>query len=198
MATLRNQARAPAPAARAPARPDLSEEDSKHLLPGRAVGYNRAGKPVQRAAPQAGVDQFHIPEGLPPPGWDWAWKEETVLGQIRDGEAAMQAQNGWEPVMYESYPGTFAPKYDDSGAMRKGPVRRGGLMLKERDITLTLEAMADDKRRADEKVGNASRQYTRLDTKGTTTVEIDHEARRMATMRKGYEPAPEPNGPTLD
>lgn len=170
-----------------PAPATVAREVLRPTIPGRAVALNRAGKPVQRAAAENGVDQFAIPRHLPPPDWSWEWKEESVLGEVRQGESAKQAQVGWEPVMYESYPGVFAPEFDERGAAVKGPVRRGGLMLKERPMVLTVEARMDEKRKADEKVGNAKRQYNRLDTNGTTTAEFDHSAQRASYIRQTHE-----------
>lgn len=184
-------------AAREPARDTAREEAANMMpmIPGRAVALNRAGKPIQRAAAETGVDEFAIPPHLPPPGWSWEWKEDTILGEVRSGMAAKQAQNGWESVMYESYPGIFAPQYDDQGRETKGPVRRGGLKLMERSIILTGEAMADEKRKADERVGQAKHQYTKLDTSGTSTVEIDDAARRMSGIRQTREVVEYPTPP---
>ena len=163
-------------------------------IPGRALALNRAGKPIQRAAAETGVDEFYIPPHLPPQGWSWEWKEESVLGEVRQGYAAKLAQVGWEPVMTESYPGVFTPEFDAKGQPVKGPVRRGGLILMERAMALTIEARMDDKRRADEKVGNAKRQYNRLDTSGTTTAEFDHSAQRASFIRQTQEVVATPAG----
>lgn len=185
----------PSAAARAPIMP---------LIPGRVVALNRAGKPIQRAAAETGVDQFHIPPHLPPPGWSWEWKEDTVVGEIRHGEAAKQAQVGWESVMAESYPGVFMPEFNDKGEPARGPIRRGGLMLKERPMALTLEAKADEDRRANERVNSSKYQYTKRlsDAARTTqTAEFDDEARRVSSIRQSREvvdyPQANPAGPGI-
>lgn len=179
-------ATAEAPVSREPARP---------IVPGRAVALNRAGKPIQRVAAETGVNEFHIPPHLPPPGWSWEWKEETVLGEVRQGYAAKLASVGWEPVMMESYPGVFAPEFNDKGELNRGPVRRGGLMLQERGIELTREAVLDEKRKADEKVGNAKKQYSRLNTSGTTTAEFDQTAQQSSYIRQRTETVAAPTDP---
>lgn len=188
----------PAPAAVAYDSPVVAREIARPVMPtipGRAVALNRAGKPVQRAAAETGVNEFYIPPHLPPQGWSWEWKEETVLGEVRQGYAAKLALVGWEPVMYESYPGTFGPEFDDQGKPRKGPVRRGGLMLMERAMTLTMEAVIEEKRKADQKMGDANRQYSRVDTRGSTTAEFDLTAQRTSYIKQTVEAAPPlPNG----
>lgn len=191
----------PQPMAAAPIAARPAPAPLMPLVPGRAVALNRAGVPIQRVAAETGVNQFYIPPHLPPPGWSWEWKEETVIGEVRHGEAARQAQVGWEPVMADSYPGIFMPEYDDKGQPVKGPVRRGGLMLKERPMALTLEAMHEEKRKADEKIGAARHQYSRLDTRGTTTAEFDHSAQRASGIKQSYEqvnyPQTNPAGPGI-
>lgn len=145
---------------REPIREQTQPMPEMPLVPGRVVATNRAGKPIQRVAAETGVDKFFIPPGVKPPGWSWEWKAETVLGESDPMYLSQLAQVGWEPVSYEQYPGVFAPRFDDQGNERKGPVRRGGQMLMERAQILTDEAMADDKRKADEKVGSSRRQYS--------------------------------------
>lgn len=196
MATPRAKARPAAPAAveaapepvREPVRPE------RPLIPGRAVALNRAGVPVQRAGAQTGVDSFFIPPHLPPPGWSWEWKRETVYGQTDSFYLSQLHQVGWEHVMYEQYPGVFAPEYDDKGQRTVGPVRRHGLMLMERSEVLTKEAQADERRKADERVNGAKHQYNRLNTDGTATAEIDHEARKASYIRESVEAVHIPPG----
>jgi len=189
------QAPAAPPPDREPARAEAREAvNTGPIIPGRAVAYNRAGMPIQRAGAETGVDEFFIPPHLPPAGWSWEWKRESNRGETDPFYMSKLMQVGWEPVMYESYPGVFAPVYDDQGKEMKGPVRRKGLMLMERSAVLTEEAFLDEKRRADERVGTAKHQYSRLDTGGTSTVEIDDAARRMSGIRTTREVVDYPPG----
>jgi hypothetical protein len=180
---------APAPQAVTHNSPIIAREIARPVMPtipGRAVALNRAGQPVQRAAAETGVNEFAIPAHLPPPGWSWEWKEETVLGEVRQGYAAKLAQVAWEPVMMESYSGHFAPAFNDKGEEMKGPVRRGGLMLMERPMTLTLEAIEDDKRRANAKINGARSQYTQIRHDQSQTGQA---APELAAFRQTVEPA---------
>lgn len=173
--------------------PAAARQPLRPIIPGRTVAYNRAGQPIQRAGADTGVNEFAVPPHLPPPGWSWEWKVDTVLGATDPGVQAKQAAVGWEPVMMESYPGVFAPEYNEKGDINKGPVRRKGLMLKERPMALTLEARDDEKRKADEKVGNAKYQYRRLNTHGAPTAEFDDTAERMSYIRQNTEQVVMPN-----
>lgn len=141
------------------------------LIPGRAVALNRAGQPIQRAAAETGVNRFFIPPHLPPPEWSWEWKRESAYGETDPSYMSNMNQVGWEAVMYESYPGVFAPEFDAAGNQTKGPVRRGGLCLMERPKVLTDEAIHERKRIADEKIGRATRQYSNIDTSGSHSAE---------------------------
>lgn len=172
------------------------------LIPGRAVALNRQGLPVQRAAAEAGVDAFHIPQDLlrkvHAEGFSWEWKVHTVKGEHKTEVAAQQRQVGWEPVMYESYPGVFAPEFDlTTGQPMKGPVIRSGLMLMERPLALTMEAKRDEKRKADERVRGAKQQYNRLDTSSVPGVEFDQSAQRASYIRENVERVDIPQGSTF-
>jgi hypothetical protein len=176
------QVQAPAPA-REPVREPL-----RPVIPGRAVALNRAGQPVQRAGSSSGVNQFDHPP--PPEGWSWEWKAEFVLKQPNTAHMAEMRRVGWEPVLYENHPGIFAPEFDpDTGERTKGPVRRLDMMLMERPIVLTLEAMQDEKNKADNRV-HVSRQQYRAgpDTKGSQTAVYDDTARGIAVTRTHMEP----------
>jgi len=198
MATVRSkvtaaQVEAPA-AAPAPAR-EPARDLARPIIPGRVVGLNRAGQPVQRTNSATGVNQFETPP--PPEGWSWEWKTETVVGERQTAHMAELRRAGWEPVMCENYPGIFAPEFDaDTGQRTTGPVRRLGLMLMERDIKLTLEAMADEKRRADDRVHVSRQQYRNgPDTKGSQTAVYDDSARAIAMTRQHLEPVNIPRQP---
>ncbi len=165
-------------------------------IPGRVVALNRAGQPIQRVTAASGVNQFALPAHLPPAGWSWEFKAEKVLGEARTEHIAEMMRAGWEYVKYEDYPGVFAPQLDDTGGIRKGPVRMLNQVLMERPIELTLEANRDDKRRADERVGTAKAQYRAgPDTKGTSTAVYDDSARAASYIRQSTEQVNLPPNP---
>jgi hypothetical protein len=188
-----NPARKAARPAAETASPAVAREPSREVAaaPGSVIGHNssgrlevlsRSGRVVSRASAQSGIDQFHIPAGVIPPGWSWEWKNETVLGEPNAAYQAELAQVGWEPVMAESYPGVFMP------IDYKGAIRKKGMMLMERPMVLTQEARAEDKRRADDAVGRALKKHGKLDTSGAHGVDVND--RRVAAnnyVRKSIE-----------
>lgn len=171
--------------------PYISNAAPMPLVPGKAVALNRAGLPVQRAAAETGVNAFFVPPHLPPAGWSWEWKRESVRGQADPYYISRLKQVAWEPVRYESYPGVFAPEYDEHGKPWVGPVRREGLMLMERPANLTKEAQDEEIAKAKRRSNDARNQYTRLNTDGTSTAEIDLEARRASYIKQQHEPMPQ-------
>lgn len=196
MATARSKAAAPQAEAPqvAPVREPV-REPSRPMIPGRAVAYNRAGQPIQRTSSAAGVNQFDHPPA--PEGWSWEWKAETVLGQPNTAHMAEMRRAGWEPVLYENWPGMFAPVTDaDTGLPTKGPVRRLNMMLMERQMVLTQEARAEEKRKADDRVRVSRQQYVAgPDTKGSQTAVYDDSARAIAVVRQHVESVNIPRQP---
>ena len=84
------------------------------------------------------IDKFHVPAHLIPPGWDYEWKRETILGQEDSAHMRSMSENGWTPVDASAHPGYFmADTYT-------GPIRRDGMLLMERPLELTKEARQED------------------------------------------------------
>lgn len=207
MATTARKSAAPRaaePEATAEESPVIAREIARPVMPtipGRAVALNRAGMPIQRAGAGAGVNRFYIPPHLPPPDWSWEWKRDTCVGQSDPFYISALMQVGWEHVMYESYPGVFAPEYDEKGQKTIGPVRRDGLFLMERAAILTKEARIEETNKANERVGTAARQYTKIgpDTSASQTAVFDSTAQAASYIRKGTpEPMPNNNRQPID
>ena len=190
MTTARTRTAARPVAAEAPAAAARQAERPTHTADGRVIAYNRKGEPVSRMQSTNGVDQYALPGDLPPTGWSWEWKRVEVVNKTDPQYAAELTNNGWEPVLAESYPGRFMP------ADYKGPIMRNGLMLMERDINLTIEAMAQDQMRARDKV-QVSRRSRKLGTEGAHGVTTDHHGVQQNTFvrvaRDGGTGLPTPN-----
>lgn len=126
------------------------------------------------------VDKYAVPPGLIPAGMSWEWKTETVYGQADTSYMAFMREQGWEPVMADRYPGVFN---EDS---YHGPIRRDGLLLMERPIELTREAMAEERAAARDAVrikeqqlhGAPDGQFQRQRADGSSTVAINRTIER--------------------
>jgi hypothetical protein len=85
-------------------------------------------------------DQFAINPAMIPPGISLEWKTETVFGKDNYQYFQYMREQGWEPALAKDFPG-FMPDNTDP----QSPVRRSGMILMERPIELTREAMRDDR-----------------------------------------------------
>ncbi len=128
---------------RGPPRMETRGEDRSPF--GRVVAFNRTGQPVSRTQ-AAGSDKFHIEKADIPDGWDYNWKDASVIGKDFGNMNSYRA-NGWEPVLAARYPGRFMP--ESAGDV---PIVIDGLMLMERPKALSLEAQNDDIQAAQELV----------------------------------------------
>ncbi len=134
----------PAPArTRGPSRRGTGTR-SRSLPRGQAVGRN--GEVLSRKIVTGG-DQFHIPDHLKEPGWDYQWLTEHILNSadvVRRHNNDMY-QAGWRPVHATKdtkWNGVFGPPSDT------GHIRVGDCGLYERPMTLTEEAKEEEFRKA--------------------------------------------------
>lgn len=159
-------------------RQDVAEAQSR-VPDDRDVIRNRAGQPVSLRI-RGDEDQFAFDRSIIPTGWDYEWKAQSVYGAPLTQHMVNMAQNGWEPVPSERHDGLFMEKGF------KGPITRGGMMLMERDIRLTKQSKAMDKRAADAAVGaafqragmkipNAITDFSHPDAKKNTGVRVERE-----------------------
>lgn len=110
---------------------------------GRIQATGRNGEVLSRNRTQTG-DIFEIPRELIPDGWDYQWCAVSVTGntEILLDQNLMMAENGWRPVPSSRHPGRFMP------VGHKGNIVRGGQMLMERPMALSIEAREEDIRAA--------------------------------------------------
>lgn len=100
-------------------------------------------------------DKFAFDRSIIPAGWDYQWKAAMVKNVPNTQHMTELEANHWEPVPAERHDGVFMPRG------YKGNIERGGQILMERDIRLTMQARAIERREADEPV-KRSRQMAGL------------------------------------
>lgn len=168
------------PKVKTASRPD-PEERMDDRAPDRDVIRNRKGEPVSLKI-MGNEDQFDFDRTIVPEGWDYQWIAETIYGAPNGHRMVDAAQNGWEPVPAERHDGVFLQKG------MTGPIRRGGQILMERDIRLTMEARRREKLAADKQVGSA---FERAGMAVPTNItDFSHEGARkvsgVKTERQGF------------
>ena len=106
--------------------------------------YNRHGVEINPNRMATGAeDRFAFDRAIIPQGWDYQWKTKTIKNWEWVDHQVELANNGWTAVPAERHDGVFMPRGFT------GNVERGGLILMERDMRLTIRARAMDKREAD-------------------------------------------------
>lgn len=132
---------------------------------------NRAGQPVSLKL-TGDEDKFDLERMgiIPPPGWDYQWKRKSIKGFEDSQHQVELAQNGWEAVPASRHDGLCMPKGYE------GNIERGGLILMERDMRLTVLARQIEKRTADRTVAE-SRQMAGL-MPPSSIADFDHPGTR--------------------
>ena len=138
------------PAARIVTR-DEDQADAQRM-PDREVKRNpneirtRSGRVMNGLMFTGSEDRFAFDRSIVPQGWTYEWKTKTIKNWEWQDHQVMLYQNGWEPVPAERHDGVFMPRG------HKGTIERGGMILMERPIELTIMARKVEKRAADEPV----------------------------------------------
>ncbi len=79
----------------------------------------------------------------------YEWKRWSNLGQEDPFYIAMCREQGWEPVPPSRHPNWVPPGYD------KPHIIKGGLILMERPVELSIQAKAEEKQQAKQQVREA-------------------------------------------
>lgn len=149
----------------------------------------RAEDPRARAARRAaeirghmgsmdeGTDEFYIPPGYVPDGWDYEWKRKTILGQEDPAYQVALARKGWEAV-----PADRHPQMMPEGSYNN--IERKGMVLMERPRELSEEARDIEKKRARQQVRQKEAQ---LGTASEGQFERNHD-RVRPKIKKDYSP----------
>lgn len=118
-----------------------SEHDTAHTKP-RVRTRSR-----QRASDVS--NPFHIPVGEIPEGSSYEWKRFSNVGQEDPFYLAQMRRQGWEPVDPRRHPNWIPEGYTAPHIIREG------MILMERPIELTLEAIAEREMLAKQQIREA-------------------------------------------
>jgi len=134
--------------------------------------------PVRKRARKATVseDQFYIPLEEIPEGLNYEWKRWENVGLQDPFYIASMRQQGWEPVSPKMHPNWVPPGY------KEPHIIKGGQILMERPMELTLEAKRELRAMSKQQVVEAE-QRLGMTPKGELTREHPDIAPRVD---KGY------------
>lgn len=79
-------------------------------------------------------DQYYVPTEEIPEGLSYEWKRWSVTGQHDPFYIASMREQGWEPVPPKRHPNWVPPGYNEPHIIK------GGMILMDRPMELTLEA----------------------------------------------------------
>jgi len=129
---------------------------------GRGEVFGRNGEVLSRTSNVENPDEFFIPKGVQPAGWDWQWNAISVNGskEIMQNANFKFHNDGWRPVMAENYPGKLAPRE------YAGPVMRGSQILMERPAQLSEQARQEEIQKARRQISDRDESFTGV-TKNT-------------------------------
>lgn len=138
----------------------------------RAAAARRAAEIFGRVDLDETEDDFRLPPGLAPDGWEYEWKRKTIAGAEDTMHQLHMSQMGWEPV-----PAARHPQLVPEGF--RGAVERKGMILMQRPKEVNDAQRQRDYRRAVGQVqGNEERlsiapsgQFDRANAKVKTSFE---------------------------
>jgi hypothetical protein len=120
---------------------------------------------TRRSKSTVNEDQFYIPLDEVPEGLNYEWKRWENVGQQDPFYIARMREQGWEPVNPKSHPNWVPPGY------KEPHIIKGGQILMERPMELTLEARKELRQLSKQQVREAE-QRLGMTPKGEATREL--------------------------
>lgn len=130
-----------------------------------------------------GTDEYYIELGIIPDGWCYEWKTRTILGAEDPAHQVALARKGWEIVPASRHPELMPMGYKGVDITRKG------MVLMERPMEITQEALQASHRRARMQMRDKEAQLT--NAKGGE-FERTNKGDPLVKINKKYEAIPIP------
>jgi len=130
-----------------------------------------------------GTDDFYIPAGYEPDGWQYEWKAESVLGLENAAYMVQLRRKGWDEVPRNRHPDMMPLSSKDVG------IRRKGMLLMERPREINDESRNYELKKARQQVRQKEQQ---LNSAPDGQFGRDNKGDSMAKIKKSYEAIPIP------
>ena len=121
---------------------------------------------------------FDIPRDEIPEGLDYEWKRWSNVGDHDPFYIAAQREQGWEPVPPKRHPNWVPPGYNEPHIIK------GGMILMDRPMELTLEARKELRQLSRQQVREAE-QRLGMTPKGELSRDADDRVRPRITKEVG-------------
>lgn len=136
-------------------------------------------KRTRRRRATVNDDPYFIPLEEIPEGLSYEWKRYSVMGQVDPFYIAQQREQGWEPVPSKRHPNWVPPGY------KEPHIIKGGMILMDRPMELTLEAKKELRQLSKQQVREAE-QRLGMTPKGELT--RDYEGARPQIVKEYMRP----------
>ena len=120
-------------------RKPMREPQRQELRAGQVLG--RDGEVLSRRRSTGFSNPFDVPAHLREDGWDYQWVRTSCHGKPDPANMSDHHENGWRPV-------ADAKTLAHYGVSDAKHIERDGLVLCERRVELTEQALAEDRRNA--------------------------------------------------
>lgn len=135
-------------------------------------------KRTRRRKATVSENPYYIPLEEIPEGLSYEWKRWSVIGQTDPFYIAQQREQGWEPVPPKRHPNWVPPGYNEPHIIK------GGMILMDRPIELTLEAKKELRQLSRTQVREAE-QRLGMTPKGELSRDADDRVRPRITKEIG-------------
>lgn len=149
----------------------------------RGEYHGRNGEILRRPVTKFGANPFDIPQDVQENGWSYQWIRHSLYGNTDYSEMSIMKRAGWREVHPDAMNGYFREE-TPSG---QNHILREGLVLVERPMQMTLDAIRENENLANE---NYARQmHTRYDPDAPLPEGMAEYVRNVEV--DDYQPAPQ-------
>ena len=172
---------------RGPGRPRNADRVPQHISttperePAHDAAHTRPRTRTRMGRTSVVDDPYHIPLDQVPEGLSYEWKRWTVVGEEQAYYISQMRHQGWEVVSPRAHPHWFPPGFSEPHIIR------GGLILMERPIELTNEAIEERRQMATRQINEAEE---RLGRTPKDTLTREHPDTKPRVEKGMFRPVP--------
>lgn len=140
--------------------------------------FDRDGNPISRKSVGENGKGW---SPTPPDGWDYQWIRIYTRGNPDYSEYHDMREAGWRPVPHSAHPMLF-PTSDDARLGLTGCIMKSGQLLVERPMGMTLDARAEEHRKARTQITDQMRSHGLSPPDGVRGMDVSRSDVRRGTF----------------
>lgn len=145
---------------------------------------------IVRHASHDGGSELDIPNDEIPFGVDLQWVINSCTGQEMSYQRSEFERKGWQPVFPQYWDARWDGRWTKKG--HTGEINTGGLVLMWRPMELTMQARADEKRKADMAMQAMDRDFKTRNLPGINSDDETPGTQAKTFIKKSFESIPMP------